>query len=891
MFTHAPKQTAMLAVFTCCLAIPPAHADPAESDLSPFVLPWDDGADGPTSLAFLNHVPAGKFGPVRVGDDGHFHAGKDRIRFLGVNVCFGATVPDAQPAGPIAARMAKFGVNVVRFHHMDGYAFPGGIVRRGGGSGELDPQAMERLSNFVAQLKAHGIYANLNLLVSRAFRAGDGLPAEIDSLDWKLRHTVAMYYAPMIELQKQYARDLLTHRNPETKLRFAEDPAVAFVEINNENGLLMHWLSGDLDALPGSLGDDLARQWNGWLKERYKTTSALRKSWKAAPEPLGAELLAPVDEPADPNGRGRWNLERHAGAAATSRVERNVAGRSAALRIEVEKTGRESWHVQFNHPGLSAKADRIYTLAFSVRADRARTVSVNLGQAHDPWHGLGFDTRVEATPEWRVYTYTIVPAVDDDNARINFGGLGSETGTVWLAGVSLRPGGNLGLEPGETLEKATVPIVQRNSVRAWPRAARRDFVRFLWDAEQRYWQTMRRFVTEDLGFKGIVMGTIVACSTPNLQAAFDAVDGHAYWTHPDFPGRPWDAEDWIVRNVSMVNQPGGPLAGLSMERVAGKPFTVTEYNHASPNTYSGEAPLLLAAQAGFQDWDGIFLFAYGHSDRWDSGRIDGFFDIGQHPVKMANTLAAALLYRAGHVAPARERVTRTLDPGRELDVILHQGRAWRQVALEHLGVDPVTALLHGTAIQTVASTADEKTPAKPDDLAKLTSDTNELIWDRTRNDKGVVLVNTPKSKAVIGFVGGRSFDLGDVTVAPGKTVQDWCTLCLSLVEGESFSTPGRAILVATGWTQNTSMRWKDAEHSSVGRQWGTAPSLIEVVPARITLPVPPQRLEAWSLDERGQRDRKLTPQAGPPGTSSLDIDREPTLWYEIAIRSAHESPR
>ena len=100
----------------------------------PFVLPWDDSSAGPTDLSFLNHVPAGKFGVIKAKPDGHFypdHDFKQRMRFMGVNLCFGATLPEKDDAKKIAARMAKFGINVVQLHHMDAGAFPGGLIRRG----------------------------------------------------------------------------------------------------------------------------------------------------------------------------------------------------------------------------------------------------------------------------------------------------------------------------------------------------------------------------------------------------------------------------------------------------------------------------------------------------------------------------------------------------------------------------------------------------------------------------------------------------------------------------------------------------------------------------------------------------------------------------------------
>src|SRR5512143_3590156 len=109
---------ALIVLFTFFASLPLQAADPAPTGLSPFVLPWDDASPGPTDLSFLNHTPAGKFGPIHARPDGHFYAGDERVRFLGVNLCFSGTLPEENDADKIAARMAKFGINVVRFHHL-----------------------------------------------------------------------------------------------------------------------------------------------------------------------------------------------------------------------------------------------------------------------------------------------------------------------------------------------------------------------------------------------------------------------------------------------------------------------------------------------------------------------------------------------------------------------------------------------------------------------------------------------------------------------------------------------------------------------------------------------------------------------------------------------------
>ena len=82
-------------------------------------------------------------------------------------MAFGANFPTHEDAEKVAGRMAKFGINCVRFHHMDMQTAPTGIFAADGRT--LDPDRLDRLDYFIAQLKAHGIYADLNLHVSRTY--------------------------------------------------------------------------------------------------------------------------------------------------------------------------------------------------------------------------------------------------------------------------------------------------------------------------------------------------------------------------------------------------------------------------------------------------------------------------------------------------------------------------------------------------------------------------------------------------------------------------------------------------------------------------------------------------------------------------------------------------
>ncbi|MCS7225102.1 MAG: carbohydrate binding domain-containing protein [Armatimonadetes bacterium] len=872
-----------------------ANSFSRSSTLFPFVLPWDDDSPGITNISHWSPKPAGMSGFIRVGKDGHFYEGKNRIRFFGVNLCFGACFPRKEDSEKIAARMAKFGINVVRFHHLDMFSYPDGIRDpQYPDTRHLHKEALDRLDYLIYQLKKNGIYTNLNLLVSRPFNAADGLPREIEELDWKERHIVGFFYQPMIELQKEYAKNLLTHYNPYTRTTYSEEPAIAFVEINNENGLIHSWLGYQVDRLPKVFLKDLQRQWNDWLRKKYRTTTALRKAWGVEEKPLGPEMLANRDFS---KGLDGWVLEQHFGAQGVAMTEPVSVGDRGpkspwSLKITVIKRGQEDWHVQLNQPGLRVEKGIPYTLSFWARSDRPTSVSIGIKQAHEPWQDLGFRTSVKVTEEWQQFSYTFIVSESDTNARLDISGLSQREGSYWFADFSLRTGGIVGLSPEEKLEKGSIEIVLRGQQGQKSLPAQRDWMSFLWEVEDRYWQTLYRYIKKELKARGLVIGTIVGCSSPNLMSRLDAVDTHAYWQHPIFPSRPWDAEDWIVPNRTMVQARGGTLPGIALRRVLGKPHCVTEYNHPAPNTYSSEAFLLLAAYGALQDWDAIYAFSYSHRrDQWDIGKIPNFFDIDQHPTKMVTLVPSAALFRRGDVKPAKNLVCVSLPIEKEKELLL-TAYSWNLVHAGHLKVPSEAALVHRVAIATQGRVVPSGSLTPPLSVLKekIVSDTGELVWDESEPARPVVLINAEKSKAVIGFGGGRTFELGWLTVDGLQSLQDgWVALTVTEMDGAdrkpTSSPPIRRFLItATGYAENTNMVWKDPEKSSVGRQWGDPPSLVEGIAARLTFRLPASEATAWALDERGQRKKALPVRVqGQVVSLSIGPDAR-TLWYELEIR-------
>jgi len=163
----------------------------------------------------------------------------------------------------------------------------------------------------------------------------------------------------------------------------------------------------------------------------------------------------------------------------------------------------------------------------------------------------------------------------------------------------------------------------------------------------------------------------------------------------------------------------------------------------------------------------------------------------------------------------------------------------------------------------------------------IVSDTGELTWNMELGKK-FVTINTPRNKAFIGKNPDGPVHLDDITIEPLKNMQDWSTITITAMDGRDLKTSSRILITATGYAENSGMHWATPEKNSlIDGDFGKAPSLVEGIPAKITLPFPSSRIKAWALDEKGQRREEIKVQ--PSGTNTL-IEIGPashTLWYEI----------
>lgn len=195
-------------------------------------------------------APAGKYGRIITNEKGHFvfraNPGK-RIRFLGVNLCQTANYLSKQEAEEFTEQIARAGCNSVRFHHFENLL----MAKRGGSPAAFDPQKLDALHYLMACLKKRGIYYTLDLYASRELSPGRS------SASAKLLFGID---AGAQKNWEQFAKALLTTRNPYTNLTPAEDPALYLVNLVNESNLSFQLpKSGDPD-----IRREFQKRWKSW---------------------------------------------------------------------------------------------------------------------------------------------------------------------------------------------------------------------------------------------------------------------------------------------------------------------------------------------------------------------------------------------------------------------------------------------------------------------------------------------------------------------------------------------------------------------------------------------------------------------------------------------------
>ncbi len=268
-----------------------------------------EGRPGEISMASWLEKPAGKHGRIIRREDKLLYNGKP-VKLWGLNLCYGACAPDKERADKQAQFYAKYGINCVRLHkYADGPGWAG--IQSEESFAEFDPDGLDRMDYLVAALKKRGIYVKLSAhfgaqKLGPADRRDVPYLEEFGSFTGRTKRVTtphsAVHYSPELQtVQIKQIVNLLKHKNPYTGLRYADDPAVAFIEIINEQSILFYTSMSPLKE-SRTIRRATAERFCTYLREKYGSHEKLVENWgEKALNSFDNEVALPGDENLDKN--------------------------------------------------------------------------------------------------------------------------------------------------------------------------------------------------------------------------------------------------------------------------------------------------------------------------------------------------------------------------------------------------------------------------------------------------------------------------------------------------------------------------------------------------------------------------------------------------------------
>jgi hypothetical protein len=850
--------------------------------------PWQLPNGDSSTQVFLPHFPAD---PIEAGEEisinssGDFVKNGQPIRFWGVNITASGAFPEKSQAPAIAARMRKMGINLVRFHHLDNpwSGADGSLFAPGQGTRSLNSVTLDRLGFFLAALKAEGIYVNMNLNVSRTFSPLDGV-LHADSLQ-DFAKAVTVFDPQLIALQQEFADQLLTYDNPYTGLPLKADPLLAMVEIINENSIYGYWKGDRLQpqARGGALiqrhNDMLDSLWTVFLQNKYATQTALESAWNIGSIPPGQNEQLQNGGFESGSMAPNWQLELHSTAQASIGISNsNPASGSFSGQVSISQTTGTDWHIQFKQSGMSVQKDSVYAIRFSARASGTRSLNISLMRDNSPYTWYSGSNYV-LNNSWQEFVFTFVaPENNTGQTRLSFS-FDGQPATYFFDEMSFADPSQQGLEAGEMLSEGNIRRLPYSTRLNYTPQRVADQSEFYVGLQQSFFQEMRAYLQGPIGLTAPLTGTNALVGPQDVlpQQDLDFVDDHSYWDHPGFPSVPWDPIDWYIGNQSLLRQTNvdaisNIFSGLAL---AGKPYTVSEYNHPFPNRYQTEMMPLLTAYASFHGADGLMIFEYnGNKDDWTAEHVGGFFGIHRNPAQMSLMPTSAYAYRNRLVSEAAQTNLLNYSPDWVWNSSLNdnQGR-WGK----YIPYDQRLALTHDIRTTGYQGTVAPDFGSLPSPgTSPYVSSSGEIELD---TDKGGLLTSTPAYVSIAGFLPDMvPATAGDMRL---NGADDFGVITWVALGGDSLRTAERSLLTISARAQNSSMMWNGTQ--TVNNNWGNAPTLMQALNPDLRLQVAADSLRIYPLDERGAVQDSFTIASVSPGRFRLSLDQSvtPTPWYGI----------
>ncbi len=213
----------------------------------------------------------------------------------------------------------------------------------------------------------------------------------------------------------------------------------------------------------------------------------------------------------------------------------------------------------------------------------------------------------------------------------------------------------------------------------------------------------------------------------------------------------------------------GLIDWIAAGQVVGKPLTVTEWNtEPFPTPDRHTLPLYMAATASHQGWDALMQYAYSQEPL--TGWITASnWHAYNDPALLATLPAAALMYRRGDIREARTTYmfapssdilfNQPINPSNSVALRTAAEKGKLQIAMPY--TKELTWLKQSQLSTRAQVLTDPNQSLLDANATESTTDTGEL----NRNwRKGIYTINTPRTLAATGWLGGESITLGAINI-------------------------------------------------------------------------------------------------------------------------------
>jgi hypothetical protein len=231
-------------------------------------------------------TPAGSHGYVQVKGDRFVCEDGTEIKFWGTNIAYARMAVEPEVAEQWADKFAKYGVNLVRLHKFTGNAGWDGLMSQEDAL-DFDEPRCRQFDDIHAKFRQRGIYTGWSPIFALKFH--ESYRSRLIAYDELLQRPAGGMFGKTLYPFSTFAPDVqdlyielivkwLDRKNTVTGLRYADDPALAYVELHNEADIFFYGTGKLVRNFP-TYTKMMEQRFCQWLAKKYANDDALRAAW------------------------------------------------------------------------------------------------------------------------------------------------------------------------------------------------------------------------------------------------------------------------------------------------------------------------------------------------------------------------------------------------------------------------------------------------------------------------------------------------------------------------------------------------------------------------------------------------------------------------------------